>query len=221
MLHESPYDPVSAILDDPAAPALVARLQSALEEERRRRQQFYQDIDDDIKAEFINGEVIVHSPVKKEHAEVAKFLVLLLDLFTRTAKLGFVGYEKIMSTFSRNDYEPDIVFFGREKADTFQKGQWKFPPPDFIVEVLSESTEERDRGVKFEDYAAHGVAEYWIIDPMEESVEQYFLHEGRYKLHLKADQGTISSRVVTGFSIDIRAMFDEEANLQELRRQIG
>ena len=42
----------------------------------------------------------------------------------------------------------------------------KYPAPDFIAEILSPSTDERDRGIKFEDYAAHGVGEYWLLDPV-------------------------------------------------------
>ncbi len=51
--------------------------------------------------------------------------------------------------------------------------QMKYPAPDFIAEILSPSTESVDRITKFEDYAAHGVAEYWLIDPAKKIVEQY------------------------------------------------
>lgn len=90
-----------------------------------------------------------------------------------------------------------------------------------MVEVLSDSTESNDRGIKMTDYEAHGVAEYWLIDPAEQTVEQYFLQNGRYKLHLKTAQGTIESRVVVGFVIEVRAIFDEQANLEALRRLLS
>lgn len=221
MFHEKDSDPIAAILDSPAAPSMVARLISEMDIERQRRLQFYHDIDDDMKIEFINGEIIAHSPVKKQHTDVVGALFHLLDYFARLAKLGWVGYEKVMSAFTRNDYEPDVVFFGNEKSAAFQKSQWKFPVPDFVVEVLSEGTKDRDRGIKFRDYEAHGVQEYWIIDPESESIEQYFLHDGKFKLHLKAGRGLIESRAVPGFSIEIRAVFDEKANLEALRQIIG
>lgn len=44
------------------------------------------------------------------------------------------------------------------------------PAPDFTVEVLSKSTASKDKGVKLEDYAAHGVRGYWIIDPIRKSI---------------------------------------------------
>ena len=221
MFHEKYDEHIAAILDSPAAPALSAQLQSALEAERQRRLEFYRDIDDELKAEFINGEVIIHSPVKKEHTDAVGFLFQLLNPFVRLAKLGYVGYEKVMSAFQRNDYEPDVVFFNREKSDHFQKGQWKYPVPDFVVEVVSDSTENRDRGIKFQDYEMQGVREYWIIDPVEETIEQYLLKEGKYRLHLKAGRGPIESQVIAGFVIDIRAVFEEGANLEALRKIVA
>jgi Uma2 family endonuclease len=216
MYHDECELHIAAILDSPSAPSITARLQTAMEAEKQRRQQFYQDIDDDMKVEFINGEVIVHSPVKIEHTKATGFLYKILDTFVQIGELGFVGYEKVMSAFTRNDYEPDVVFFSNEKSNVFQKGQWKYPVPDFVVEVLSEGTEHRDRGIKFKDFESHGVLEYWIIDPNDETVEQYFLQKGKLKLHLKIDQGIIKSNVVKGFDIDVRAIFDEKVNLKVL-----
>ncbi len=54
--------------------------------------------------------------------------------------------------------------------------------PDFVVEVLSPSTANNDRGRKKEVYAQCGVREYWIVSPGDKSIEQYFLKEGRFKL---------------------------------------
>jgi Uma2 family endonuclease len=220
MVHENSKMLMDAILDNPEAPQMIADLQHRLQEERSRREQFYADIDDDMKAEFIKGEIVIQSPAKKEHTDAVGALLLLLSPFVQISQLGYVGFEKVMSAFSRNDYEPDVVFFGVEKSAVFKKGQWKYPPPDFVVEVLSDGTKQRDRGVKFMDYEAHGVQEYWIIDPEEESVEQYLLHDGKYKLHFKASQGIITSKVISGFAIDIRAIFDEQANLEALRKLI-
>jgi Uma2 family endonuclease len=111
-----------------------------------------------------------------------------------------IGHEKILVALTRNDYEPDVCFFSAAKARTFQPDQTVFPAPDFVAEVLSRSTEQADRGVKFEDYAAHGVGEYWIIDPDGERVEQYLLEGETYQLACKADNGVVASRAVAGFS---------------------
>ncbi len=81
--------------------------------------------------------------------------------------------KKVIIELTRNSYEPNICYFRKELADTFTDNQMLFPAPDFIVEILSPSTEKIDREIKFRDYAQHGVREYRIIDPDKETVEQY------------------------------------------------
>src|SRR4051812_41545071 len=146
-------------------------LSSYLKTEEEKRQHFYESITEQEKAEFINGEIVLHSPVIRKHNQVGMKLLTLLNTFVSASQLGFVGYEKILIRLSRNDFEPDICFFRREIAETFSDKTMYFPAPDFIVEILSRSTEKIDRGVKFEDYAFHKVKEYWIIDPDKETVE--------------------------------------------------
>jgi Uma2 family endonuclease len=93
----------------------------------------------------------------------------------------------------------------------------QFPSPDLVVEVLSESTERHDRETKFQDYAAHGVSEYWIVDPENETVEQYMHQDGEYELLLKSQDGHIKSVAVDGLSIPVRAIFDKKEMMNCLR----
>lgn len=72
--------------------------------------------------------------------------------------------EKAPISLKRNDYEPDICFFEQGVAHTFDPDQQQFSAPQLIVEILSPSTAKRDRTVKFEDYQAHGIKDYWIVD---------------------------------------------------------
>jgi len=192
-------------------------IQTTLSEERKKRRQFYEDVREDQKAEFINGTVIVHSPVRIEHEFASSSLNVLLRTYAMLHQLGYVGHEKMMISLTRNDYEPDVCFWSKKKSSKFKPGQTQFPAPYFIAEVLSPSTENNDRTIKFEDYAAHGVKEYWIIDPAYQVVEQYFLDAGQYRLHVKADSGILKSRAVKGFVIPVAALFDEKENLAALR----
>jgi Uma2 family endonuclease len=204
---------IDELLRSPSLPQLTHQLQAVLEAESARRRQFYDQVSDQQKAEFINGEVIVHSPVRLRHSQVSENLFSLLQLYVRKHALGHVGHEKLLIALTRNDYEPDICFFGKSKAAAFTPDQTKFPAPDLAVEVLSPSTEEIDRDLKFKDYALHQVAEYWIIDPTAETVEQYLLHESEYTLEVKVNSGTIRTRVVEGFEIPVRAIFDDQQHL--------
>ena len=208
---------VDRLLASPRLALHVQTFEKVLESERQQRERFYQEITEHEKAEFINGKIVVHSPVKKKHNEINARLLRLVGTYVQIHDLGFVGFEKILVSLTRNDYEPDLCFFGNEKARLLTPDQGTFPPPDFITEILSPATEAHDRGLKYDDYAAHGVKEYWIVDPGIEVVEQFLLKGDTFVLTVKAGTGTLSSLVIPDFCIPVRALFDDQVNLQVLR----
>ena len=212
----------SPILDplirSPKLSLYMQQLQSLLNIEQRRRDKFYDWITEDIKAEFINGEVMMQSPAKQRHTAASINLTTLLSTYVDLHHLGFVGSETVLITLTRNDYLPDVCFFGTSKTAGIKPEQMKYPAPDFIAEILSPSTESVDRTTKFEDYAAHGVAEYWLIDPANKTVEQYDLQKEKYALRLKVQHGLLSSRVIEQFEIPVTAIFDAKRKNQALRK---
>lgn len=216
-MSESVLEP---LLRSPELVEHVEALNRHMAVEHQRRRKFYEEITEERKWEFINGEVIMHSPATNQHNNVVMRLSGLLSFWVRAKQLGQVTVEKSLCQFPRNDYEPDIVYFGLAKAAQIQPDTLLHPVPDLAIEVLSPSTEKIDRGVKFEDFQAHGVREYWIIDPASESVEQYILREGRFKpepLH----EGKIVSVAVAGFEIPARALFDDAASTAAVRQLLG
>ncbi|MEL7120350.1 MAG: Uma2 family endonuclease [Bacteroidota bacterium] len=204
-------DLITKILDLPQAPKLAEELNNRLAEEQKRRQLFYEEITEQVKAEFINGEIIIHSPVKNIHTVTTGNLYKIIDTYVVENDLGFVGFEKVLIQLTRNDYEPDICFFKEEQSKDFPDDLMFYPTPDFIIEVLSKSTETRDRGVKFEDYQNHGIQEYWIVDPATKTIEQYLLNDStNYQLNLKARTGLIHCQAVANLSIPIEIIFDRK-----------
>lgn len=198
------------IRNSPEIALLANDIHAIIESERSERERFYNLVHENVKAEFINGQIIFHSPVKGRHWMVSMNLSSAIHQYVKKNKLGRVGVEKVMIRLTRNDYEPDIVFFRNEKAAKFTGEQLIFPAPDFIIEILSASTEEIDRGEKLLDYAAHGVEEYWIIDPEKEIVEKYLLHNGYYQIAEKLlHKGSIASEVIIGFEIDLKQIFEQ------------
>lgn len=217
------YRVMDALLEEmvasPALPRYVDTLQALLADERVRRERFYEEMTEEQKVEFINGEVFMHSPVKARHLDAAGNLYFLLKFHVARRGLGWVANEKALICLTRNDYEPDVVFYKKEKATLIKPDQMKFPAPDFVAEVLSPGTERHDRGVKFEDYAAHGIAEYWIIDPVAQTVEQYALPVGgtEYQaIRTSSGNAEIVSDAVPGFRLPALALFDTQANLAAL-----
>lgn len=197
------------IIKSPKFPELARTLHDAWEAEQRRRNEFVDWLTPEMKAEFISGEIVMHSPARARHLQVTRDLLIDLGLHIREAAEGVVFSEKCLISLTRNDYEPDIVYFGPDKAAEIDSQQMRFPAPDFVIEVLSESTEAIDRGVKFRDYAAHGVREYWIVDTAARTVEQYVLPDGTdsYELHEKLGHGTVQSVVIVGFELALDRIF--------------
>ena len=122
----------------------IHHLQRVVEDEEQRRERFYNEIDEQTKAEFINGQVVVHSPARLDHLQTASYLGSLLGNFALSYQRGEVYTEKYLIRCQRNDYEPDICFFLAAKVAGFNDKQSVFPPPDLIVEVLSPSTESNE-----------------------------------------------------------------------------
>lgn len=209
---------LDSLLQSPALPELVQQAQDALAREHRLRQKFYADITPEQKWEFIQGEVVMHSPALNRHLLATKNLYEVMSAHVRVWSLGVVHIEKAMTSFPRNDYEPDIFFLSASKAALVGPETLRFPVPDLVVEVLSPSTEKNDRGVKFVDYALHGVREYWIVDAEMETVELHRLEGDIYRPAQPVKEGVLTSEVIAGFEIPVRAVFDETENARVLRR---
>lgn len=212
------------LLKRPDLPLVIQQIQHSLDDEAKRRHEFREWLDEDAKAEFINGEVILHSPVKRRHIGVSRRLSNLLITYTTLRNLGEIMVEKALIGLTRNDYEPDIAFFSSERASEFTDEQMIFPAPDFVVEILSKSTAKIDRGIKHTDYASHGVREYWIVDPARNTVEQY-LRPGDATEFMPASKllvgHTIKSTAIPGFEIPVEALFDDAACGEALRVLMG
>jgi Uma2 family endonuclease len=199
---------LETLVKQPDVLKIIEQAQSVLEKEKDERRKFHDLVHENMKAEFINGEVIMHSPVKFEHWDVSMNLSGSLHQFVKQNDLGKVGVEKVMVHLTRNDYEPDLCFFSKDKVAKFRPGQLLFPAPDFVVEIISPTTEKNDRTIKLQDYAAHGIIEYWIIDPVQQSVEQYLLENGEYILHVKlVKEGTIHAKAVVGYVLQLKDLF--------------
>lgn len=208
-----------AVLDAPDAQLIINRVQALPDGEARCRKLFYEWVGDDKRAEFINGEIVLPFPTPHVNLEAEQRLFTLLFAHVEARNLGELAYTRAMISLTRNDYEPDICFWRSEIANEFIDDLLYFPTPDFIIEGLQLETEERDRGIKFEDYAAHGVREYWLIDPRRQLIEQYVLDEafmafeavGTFKL-----PDSITAVTVPGFTIPVRAIFDQQTNRETL-----
>ncbi|MBI5913970.1 MAG: Uma2 family endonuclease [Bacteroidetes bacterium] len=211
---------IEPILENLHMPELVEELNARWKQEQRLREEFYEKIQPGDKWEFINGKIIMHSPAKEKHTEARQKLSMLLQIFVSVNDLGQVKDETALVALSRNDYLPDILYFTKERTAGIHANTWKYPIPDLIVEVLSDSTSSTDRGIKKQDYAAHGAREYWLIDPDLQLVEQYLLDEAKKEFWLftkKTTHDRIECKAIVGLSFPVAAIFDEQVKMQVVK----
>jgi hypothetical protein len=75
--------------------------------------------------------------------------------------------------------------------------------------------------IKFEDYAAHGVGEYWIVDPETCVIEQYLLCGENYQLECKTSNGEITCRTILGLIVPVKACFEAAENLRAVQAMVS
>lgn len=102
-------------------------------------------------------------------------LVRILASFAREHGLGLVLPSPIDVLFGEGDYfEPDVVFVRADHAHLVGDRGVECPP-DLVIEIVSPSTADRDRGIKLERYRHFGVREYWIVDLEARTIEVWRL----------------------------------------------
>ena len=69
----------------------------------------------------------------------------------------------------------------------------EMPPPLLVVEVVSPGQENRDYRYKRSEYAARGIAEYWIVDPLQQKLTVLEWIEGFYEEQRYIDNESIIS----------------------------
>ena len=212
------------LLDQPDLHEYRRRLEEAWHAEQARRAEYLDWLDEDKRAEWINGEIVVHSPERWGHARVIHRATLLIAARSRRHDLGETGTNNLVR-FVRNDYIPDLCYWPAEVVAGFGEDTAVFPPPAVIMEVLSLSTRELDRGIKFQDYAAGGVREYWLVDTELRSLERFERVEDSFDGHFELRQTAefdrndiIESAVVEGLRFSVQALFDESANSAAVRQ---
>ena len=178
--------------------------------------------DEDVKAEYVDGEVIVHSPVSTRHSDVVLFLAGLMRVIVQQHDLGRVlGPELQVRLRPGLRRVPDLLFVAKERADMIQPTLVE-GAPDLIVEIVSPDSVERDWREKYLEYQAAGVGEYWVVDLEYQRLAVYRLGEqGRYQAVL-AEEGVYRSQILPGFWLRAEWLWQEPLPSElDVAREMG
>lgn len=84
--------------------------------------------------------------------------------------------------------------------------------PDLIIEILSQSTAEKDAKIKFQLYQEQGVQEYWLVEPNSHLVDVFILDaNGKYQFDGKyTRKDKIKVSIFEDFEIELEDVFEDE-----------
>ena len=186
----------------------------ALPQERRYTLEDMLAWEEGVRIELVDGIPTMHAAPSRRHQEVSGELFALLHDYLRGKQCKVYHAPFSVRPFETADdrpgsvdtvVEPDItVVCDPDKLDDIGcKGA-----PDMVAEILSPSTRQHDRLVKYDLYERAGVREYWIVDPDTETVQVYQLEEGHYHAaQVYTRQSKVKVEVLEDCFIDLDRVF--------------
>ena len=169
--------------------------------------------DEGRRGEWVDGEVIPFMATSERHGRIHSILFGLLVAYLDLRRLGRV-YTQTFELRSREGAarEPDILVVLNQHRDRIEEMRVR-GAADLVVEIISPDSVTRDRKVKFDEYEAAGVPEYWIIDPRRarEAIDVYVLGaDGAYAEAELDDEGRLRSVVLPGVWFDPAWLIGDE-----------
>lgn len=168
----------------------------------------YEKLPEGTPYQLIGGELVMTPSPVPYHQRISRRIEFELLKFVEAKDIGEVLDAPIDVYLSETEtYQPDIIFISKDRLDII--GEKKIEAaPDLVIEILSPGTAYYDLIHKKNIYEQCGVKEYWIVDPMEQSIEVYENTKKEFKLADKArKKGRITSKLLKDFSIEVEKVF--------------
>lgn len=144
------------------------------------------------------------------HQTVSGAIYTVLKSYLIEHRLGFaVGHvDVVLDEERRLIVAPDLLVVLNERSHIVRE-RCIWGAPNLTVEILSPSNKANDRIRKFEWYRDYGVQEYWIVDPLEFTIEVFDLEAEPPcgpRMYLETD--VLESRVIAGFRHPVATFFE-------------
>ena len=140
----------------------------------------YQDYQDEEESyELINGEVYMMSRPNTAHMTVEGNIFNSFKNYLKGKRCRPFNETDVFLD-KENNFIPDVMIVCNPEII---KKKGIYGAPDLVVEILSPSTANKDRGSKFKIYEKFGVKEYWLVTPESKTVEVYLLNNGKLEFN--------------------------------------
>jgi Uma2 family endonuclease len=141
----------------------------------------------DTQYELVNGELVPVPPESRLNSQIAMFLVFELAKFVPFSLICHKDTEIEVSGRFASARLPDVMVLTEALNEILGDARGTItrdmPPPQLVIEVVSPGKESEDRDYRYKrsEYAARGIEEYWIVDPMRQMVTLLRLVDGLYE----------------------------------------
>ena len=169
----------------------------------------YLEMSDDERYELLNGDLFLSPSPSELHQFLLSVLHLRIGSFARDRNLGKVYFSPFDVVLSDTDVvQPDLLFISSDRIEIITANDVQ-GAPDLVVEILSPGTADRDRTLKLDLYAKHGVKEYWIVDPDARTIMVLLQGENRFEVSgIYGDEQSLESPTLGGFTIALKDIFE-------------
>ncbi|MEH1827573.1 MAG: Uma2 family endonuclease [Nostoc sp.] len=167
----------------------------------------------DTRYELVDGELVEMPTKSQENCDIAKFLLFELAKHFPIALLAYKDIEVEVSGRRATCRLPDLVVHTEESKAALIGSPRNLitrdmPPPALVIEIVSPGTENRSRDYRYKrtEYAARGISEYWIVDPLKQITICKWV-EGQYEDMVLKGTATIASDVAPNCELIVEEVF--------------
>lgn len=157
--------------------------------------------------EFTDGVIEVLPMPTRDHQVILAFLYELLLLLLRP-RGGKVLFAPLRVQVRPGKFrEPDIIALQDAHDPRNQNEYWL--GADLVIEIVSPDRPARDTEEKPLDYAEAGIPEYWIVNPITETITVLVLEGVAYTEYGVFGRGDLAvSKLIAGFTVRVDEVFD-------------
>ena len=156
---------------------------------------------DALPAEWVDGEVYLMGTPSLFHQLLSGWLYRFLSGFVEFHDLGLMLMPlttRLADVPARRDH--DLLFIAKPRLHLLRDNHLE-GPPGLAVEIVSPDSAVRDWQTKRAEYAAAGVREYWVVDPLTREFAALSLHRKKYRLLPTDDDGRVFSKALKGLYV--------------------
>lgn len=141
------------------------------------------DRDPDNRYELVNGKLELMNPPTFRHILICDFIRDAFKAEINRLQLPWLAIrEGGIRTGWRKSRIADVYVLKKEQIEnSLDESGILSTSPLLVVEVVSPESIKRDYRYKRSEYAAIGINEYWIVDPIQQQVNILILDEGLYE----------------------------------------